>query len=78
MDAWFAHSSPGPGNPGCIGRPICEVLPALLRRGDPELGNYSWGDRVVISKSKVYVGGLCSLMLLSLCYVRFLLIVACR
>lgn len=78
MDTWFAQSSPGPENPGCTGRAICEVLPALLRRGDPELGNYSWGDRVVISKSKVYVGGLCSLMLLSLCYARFLLIVGCR
>ena len=65
MDSWLAHSSPGPENIGCSGRPVCEVLPALLRRGDPELGNYSWRDRVVISKSKVYVGGLCSFMLLS-------------
>jgi len=78
MDAWFAHSSPGPEDVGCSGRPICEVLPALLRRGDPELGNYSWRDRVVISKSKVYVGGLCSFILLSLCCVRLLLIVGFR
>ncbi|PWW72491.1 hypothetical protein C7212DRAFT_348110 [Tuber magnatum] len=57
MDAWFARSSPGPVVVGCARKPICEVLPALLRRGDPELGNYSWRDRVVIAKSKVYVGG---------------------
>ncbi|KAG0639334.1 hypothetical protein HOY80DRAFT_963789 [Tuber brumale] len=57
MDAWFAQSSPGPDVVGCAGKPVCEILPALLRRGDPELGNYSWRDRVVIAKSKVYVGG---------------------
>ncbi|KAG0138267.1 hypothetical protein HOY82DRAFT_596487 [Tuber indicum] len=57
MDSWFAQSSSKPSIVGCARKPICEVLPALLRRGDPELGNYSWRDRVIISKSKVYVGG---------------------
>ena len=48
---------PGISGVGCHLRPVCEVLPGLVRRGNPASGGYSWADKQVISKAKVYVGG---------------------
>lgn len=45
------------GKFGCYFRPVCEVVPALVRRGQAVRGGYSWAEKVVVAKAKVYVGG---------------------
>lgn len=45
------------GKVGCYFRPVCEVVPALVRRGQAVRGGYSWAEKVVVAKAKVYVGG---------------------